>query len=559
MKKKSINQIVIYFYTAAFCILAIALSVCTVFISRQNKNEHLQQLKTYVSSAQNSLSSTINSMEYMHRLLYPHSLNMLIEYNEDDKIDMLDTLFICRDLNNEYFYSVLFYPDDSYKIVTSDINADIIEDIYRIYKHSDKNKKYTEFFYNPDKNPNMIYLYNSQPVLYNSTSDIECYTLGISVLITPINITEYSMNFNYSSLVELSLVSENGDVIPLSKRKNDLKPIGEYEYVISRTGWAVRGNTAYNSNLFEHQTLFKLFILQAFFTILSLLAIFQIIYKKYILRPINQISNFLNGYVMLNHTVEIPKQTSYEFDKIASCATHMAHKNRELMRRIFKNQQTIYEKEIENRSYQFYALKAQINPHFLYNTLDCISSLAYINDIKPVANITNILSKILRYTITDSSYTVLKNEISLMENYFEIIKIRYPGKVNYKINVDEKLLECKMLHMLLQPFVENSVKHNNLLVKKLLIYIKAYTEGNTLKFVIMDNGTGISDEQMRAFNEKLALPVSFEDSNTPKSKHIGIQNINSRIKLTYGNEYGIKIDGKKDKYIKISVTIPLEK
>lgn len=558
MKKKSINQIVIYFYTAAFAILAIVLLVFTVAISHESKNEQIRQLKTYVYSTQTSLNATVDSMDYIHKLLYPYSLRMLNEYNENDKIEMLDNLFICRDLNKKYFYSVLFYPDDTYKVITGDIDNNTLSDICRIYRHSDKSKEYTEFFYDPNKNSNIIYVYNSQPVTYSSTSEVENYTLGISVLVTQINIAEYSIGFGYDSPIELSLMSNSGDVITLLEKSVNSETIGEYKCNISRTGWTLCGNTAYTSNLFEHHTLFKLFIVQAFFIVLSLLIIFQIIYKRYILRPINEISNFLNEYVILNHTVEIPEQTCYEFNKIADYASHMASKNRELMQRIFKNQQTIYEKEIESRSYQFYALKAQINPHFLYNTLDCISSLAYINDVKPIADITNVLSKILRYTITDSLYTTVEDEISLMENYFKIIQIRYPGRVNYKINADGSISGCKMLHMLLQPLAENSIKHNNLFQKKLLIYIKAYASNNTMNFVIMDNGTGIPDEKLSSLNKLLSEPISAENHNMPTSRHIGIQNINSRIKLIYGNKYGIRIAGKKNRYIKIFVTIPIE-
>ena len=560
MKKKKINQIVFYFYAVSFCILLIVLMFFTMYFSKQDKKEQLQSLESSVHSTQGQIVSTINTMEYMHRLLYPNALRMLADKSENDKSLMLNNIFICRDLNNEHFYSMLFYPDESYKIITNDIDDFIISNICRIYKQSDKTKKYTYFFIQKEDNANTIYIYNSQPVLYSSTSDIECNTLGTSVLITKINIPEYYRYFSYPPSVGISLKSAAGsDEIAISKISSSAKIISEYDCNVDGTGWKVCGSMAYNINLFERQTLFKLFIVQTFLIILSLTLLFQIIYKKYIMKPINQISDFLSEYIILNKTVEILPQTSYEFDKIAKYISQMANKNRELIRQIFNNQQTIYEKEIESNAYKFYALKAQINPHFLYNTLDCISSTAYINDIKPLAHITNMLSKILRYTITDKTYTTVKDEVDLLNNYFGIMKIRYRDRFNYRINADENLSDCKVPHMLLQPIAENSVKHNNLAASKLIIYVKIYASDGFLNFIIMDNGIGMSAEKMNALNAALAEAVSASTHTAPKSSHIGIHNINSRIKLIYGNEYGIRLSGTENKYIKISVKIPIEK
>ena len=558
--KKKINQIVFYFYAASFCILGIALLVFTTFFSKQDKQEQTQKLKTYVSSTQTQIEATINAMEYMHKILYPNALYVLKDGSESGKAEMLNNLFMCRDLNKEFFYSILFYPDESYKIITNDIEENVIPDICKAYKNSEKSKPYTTFFYSEGKNPNIIYIYNSQPVQYSSTSNVENYTMGISVLISKINVSEYSKYFAYNPSIEILLMSD-GEEYVISKRKSERPVITEYECSIGNIAdrdWRIHGSAAYNSNLFERQGLFQLFIIQAFLIIMSLLFIFQIIYKKYIIKPINQITNFLGGYVILKHSAEIPEQSSYEFDKIAQYISNMASKNRELVKQIFNNQQTIYEKEIENKSYRFYALKAQINPHFLYNTLDCISSLAYINDVEPIADITNILSKILRYTITEKPYTTVKDEVSLLENYFGIIKIRSPGRFNYRINVDIDLLDCKMLHMLLQPLAENSVKHNSLFAKKLIIYIKVYAHDNHLNFIIMDNGVGMSDEKISLMNKALYAPITTNVHGEPSSGHIGIHNINTRIKLMYGNEYGIQLAGRKNRYIKISVKIPID-
>ena len=557
MKKKKINQIVFYFYGASFCILLVVLLAFTAFFSKQEKSEQSDRLREYVISTQGRIASTVDSMQYMQKRLYSDSVYLLKDDDSGHKSSMLDNLFIFRDINKEDVYSVLFDNSQNYKIITSDTEQNIISDILRIYRNSVKDKPYTTFFYDKEKNPKAIYIYNSQPVTYSNTKSVENYIIGISVLVSKINIPEYARYFAYGPSVEIALKSQ-GKPIYIKQQKNPASVISTYSCDIGGTEWKICGKVFSGNNLFERQSLFKLFIVQAFFIILSLLILFQIIYKKYIMKPINQISDFLSEYIILNKTVEIPQQTSYEFDKIAKYISRMVSKNRELIRQIFKNQQTIYEKEIESKAYKFYALKAQINPHFLYNTLDCISSLAYLNDVEPIADITNVLSKILRYTITEQPYTTVKDEVELLENYFSIIKIRYPGRFNYHINADEKLADCKILHMLLQPIAENSVKHNNLFARKLIIYVKIYASDDHINCIIMDNGIGMPSEKQNRLNKSLAEPISADTYTTPTSSHIGIHNINSRIKLMYGNEYGIQLSGAENKYIKISVKIPIE-
>lgn len=557
IKKKKINQIVLYFYTVSFLILLVALVFLAAFFSNRERVDREERLRAYVSSTQNRINSAVSSLQYMQKLVYSDAVYTLKNNDKNHAASILNTLSISRNLNTESVYGVLFDGTQNQQIITNDIESFTLPQIANIYNTSLKSKPYLTFFHDGENNPNAIYIYSSNPIIYYDTISVRNYIIGTSVLIAKISIPEYSRYFAYDSSVEISICS-NGQTFYISKSNTSSSSSSEYSCDISGTDWKIYGHAFSGKNLFESQSLFKLFAAQAFLIIVCLLILFQIIYRSYIMKPINLISTFLGEYVILNRTPEIPQQNSYEFDKIAKYIVRMANKNRALVHQIFKNQQTIYEKEIENKSYRFYALKAQINPHFLYNTLDCISSLAYYNDVEPIADITNVLSKILRYTITEKPYTTVNDEVTLLENYFSIIKIRYPDRFNYRINMDKSLSNCKMLHMLLQPLTENSIKHNNLFARKLIVYIKIYASENHLNCIIMDNGVGMSAEKTALLNESLSKPVSSDTPYSPDSGHIGIHNINSRIKLMCGNEYGIHISGVENKYIKISVKIPIE-
>lgn len=212
------------------------------------------------------------------------------------------------------------------------------------------------------------------------------------------------------------------------------------------------------------------------------------------------------------------------------------------------------ELEKEYKSCQLKALQAQINPHFLFNVLNSISSLAIVEDAPKTHEVIYNLSKMLRYTLKKANKIVtLEEEINYIASYLKLQKIRFLDRLDYKIDITEELKHIKIPFMALQAFVENSVVHG-LERKEEGGYVDIYSKhkDNLVTIYIKDNGTGISKDKLSEMNEYLKARY---DNDIDK---IGINNVNKRMAYYYGDDYSIDIKSAKRKGTVIKITIPKE-
>jgi len=189
--------------------------------------------------------------------------------------------------------------------------------------------------------------------------------------------------------------------------------------------------------------------------------------------------------------------------------------------------------EEQKRISELQALQAQIRPHFLYNTLESIIWMSEIGENEKVIEMTSALSKLFRATTSNANELVtLKTEIDYVTNYMKIQKMRYRDKLNYRLDVDESVLEAKVIKLIIQPMVENAIYHG---IKQLkgqgLIIVSAHAEEQKLFITISDNGVGF---------DKGTLDGTLDFASKDESG-IGINNVKDRIKLFFGSEYGINI------------------
>ncbi|MDU5106930.1 histidine kinase [Clostridium sp.] len=211
---------------------------------------------------------------------------------------------------------------------------------------------------------------------------------------------------------------------------------------------------------------------------------------------------------------------------------------------------------LRNKDAELYALQNQINPHFLYNTLDSIRMKALINKDVEVSEMVNTLSKLFRMTIKKRDSIVLfKDEINHVEEYLKIHKYRMGDKIQWKFKFDNELLLQKVPKFILQPIVENSIRHGiNNVNENGFIEIAGSILNRKLIIEINDNGIGIDEDKLVEINNKIN---SYEDSFLQEEKSIGLANINKRIKLLYGNEFGIKIYSKLAVGTTVKIILPI--
>lgn len=230
-----------------------------------------------------------------------------------------------------------------------------------------------------------------------------------------------------------------------------------------------------------------------------------------------------------------------------------------------------YLQETVNREYRTQVLKkqaelnelqSQINPHFLYNTLESIRGEALGEGLEEIADMTEALGYFFRYSISRKKNLVtLQEELKNIQNYYLIQKFRFGSRIDMKIEIEEedKIIGFMMPKLLIQPIVENAIFHG--LEKKMgkgTISISIACTDQRLVLVISDDGMGMTEESLEKLNKKLEKGVDFTDSQDDyKNAGIALDNVNQRIKLSFGSEYGLHVYSTQNIGTDVVITLPV--
>ncbi|MBN2657640.1 MAG: histidine kinase [Spirochaetales bacterium] len=219
--------------------------------------------------------------------------------------------------------------------------------------------------------------------------------------------------------------------------------------------------------------------------------------------------------------------------------------------------ETVVAKENESAEAKFHALQAQINPHFLYNTLDVIRGLALSEGNEDISGMTLALSRLFRYNVGNlSENTDLGSEIEYLHNYLQIQKFRFGDRIAVEIDIPEEYQKVRITRFILQPVIENAFKYGlELRGKGGFLKINARKESDSLLIAILDNGPGIDGGTLVEMNERFAVDPRL---SSIKQAH-GLDNVNLRLKLLYGNSYGLTAESEKNLWTKFTIKIPFSR
>lgn len=214
--------------------------------------------------------------------------------------------------------------------------------------------------------------------------------------------------------------------------------------------------------------------------------------------------------------------------------------------------------KLRQKQAEYLALQNQINPHFLYNALEAIRADALLADCGEIAETTEALASFFRYTISNvQEYVTFSDELDNAENYFTIQRCRFGDKISMELELEsEKLLEARMPKLILQPLVENAVAHG--LECKLgpgTVRIVMESSAQTLFLRVRDDGIGIPDERVEELNEQFA--GNAKAAAGQQKGGIALRNVNSRIQLMFGENYGLRIFSVPGIGTECCVTLPL--
>ncbi len=208
------------------------------------------------------------------------------------------------------------------------------------------------------------------------------------------------------------------------------------------------------------------------------------------------------------------------------------------------------------RKTQMVALQSQINPHFLHNTLETIKwkAIGLTKSDNEVSMMITYLSRLMRITIeTNDIVTSIEEEIEHARMYLEIQQIRYEDKLEIHWDIDPEIMQYKMVKITLQPLIENAIYHG-IKPKEGIgrIDIKAYKDQDGIVFELLDNGIGMNDRLQQRINQYTPIDDVIEDT------HIGLTNVNRRIKLIFGDEYGITVKSNRNIGTLLLIKIPAQ-
>lgn len=195
-------------------------------------------------------------------------------------------------------------------------------------------------------------------------------------------------------------------------------------------------------------------------------------------------------------------------------------------------------------------MQAQLNPHFLYNTLDTMKWLAKVNHVPEIATLSAGLARILRKSISAEKFITLSEEIRIVTYYAEIQQLRFNHSFSFDVEMPMELEDCIVPKLILQPIVENAILHGLRDKEEGEILCNIYEKQGALYIEVIDDGCGISEEMLELINKK--------DREALKG-HIGFYNVNTILNLYYGEAYGVFVQAEREKGTKVTLTIPVNK
>jgi len=457
-----------------------------------------------------------------------------------------------------------FYADDnsrSSSIRTILPYADILE---KARQHEGKATWYTD---SEDGSVNYIYLVRT---IYNQDDFSE---IGLQVILVKKEFLETIYKGLTKSMQNIVIVSDRNELISSrnsedwfiksdlirnlqnerdSRIDSDLKAMVSHT-TISDTGWKVITYIPLIELFRDANALGRNIIVFSVITVL-ILSMFNLAIAMGFINPINRLVKGMKMVQKDNRIVYIDDERNDEIGFLNQTFNEMSREINHLVTWVYREQITRKEAELK-------ALQSQINPHFLFNTLESINWMAQLNNVPEISKTVTDLSDLMEASIgRDDRLITVEEEFRYSDKYISLLKSRFEDKIQFEKEILDGAGEVKIPRLLIQPLVENAVYHGiERLRGKGTISLKAFIEGDMLVIIVMDSGPGIDAAELSALNRMLSMDNDsyFKTLGSKHRKSIGIENVNRRIKLFYGDKYGLKIESEQGKFTRVIVNIPL--
>lgn len=292
-----------------------------------------------------------------------------------------------------------------------------------------------------------------------------------------------------------------------------------------------------------------LFALVVFLILFIVLAYFL---ARYLTEPITVLSHIMAHPREKNRAVESPYMNrTDEIGTLYNQYQTMLEENNHYIKSEYENKMILMDTQMK-------ALESQINAHFLYNTLEAINSLAEIEGAEDISVMALALGDMFRYSIkTKGALVTLEKELAHVKNFVAIQQIRFDNGFRFEMDVPEELYSCRILKLILQPLVENALYHGLLHCNAgSSIYLSARKENKIIYFTVKDDGVGMASETLEQLQKLLEEKPKFGELSQHANESIGLKNINARIRLYYGEDYGLSVKSEQGCGTTVQIKIP---
>ncbi|WP_170311591.1 sensor histidine kinase [Vallitalea okinawensis] len=538
----------------------IPITVLGIYSYKEAKDSLINQSNEVLQNAINKVADNIShDQDFYNNIINSIAFNIRIQQIfSNNYTDMLLLVTDLRDFLNPFFNNIMDIHEEI-KQITVYTKSDVPE--YGQYIQSyDKldgmdwadeimKSKITRWFYQDGK------LFSARK-MNDTISDLE---LGIVFMeldydrilnsSARINVYEYGlviMDKENNIILSENTLSDNSLEIP----DYDLKEISEGTIRYNKNEYIVASSSTSNeewriicyvpTHLMTGGTI-KILSTTMIIVGICLVVVMVIIwlFSHTMVKRIDKLNDKMGLVEQGNLGIEVKSQSVDEIGELTN-------KFGRMVKRINSLIEEVYQKELTQKAAELKALQAQINPHFLYNTLSVMKWKAMDVDADELSNMITLLSKFYRTSLnTGKIITSVKNEVDNTKSYVEIQQIVHENSFDVTYKIDDIIYNYDTLNLILQPLVENALEHGIFKKKKGFrrLTIKGGLRGQYLEFVVEDSGVGIKEEVLNTILEK-------------ESNGYGVKNVNERIKLFFGDNYGLSIQSEDDKGTAVYVYLP---
>ena len=478
-----------------------------------NKEQNYHITELYMSRFLHQTINTNSAILGCDILLNDHEILKTSQFHQKDIDELIENF-----KNDETYEAFKWYGPKELQLTNSvDKNVLIIEK--KIISLSTSESLGTMYMYVDEGYLSEIF----ENPIYNET---EFFILSDDNTILSSSAEDTTICSEYISDSDLVFINENNDFITRNYFQNE-----------SFSVLTITPMTALTKSL---ETIYKSVVIFCIISIIISLVIARVI-ASYISTPVKKLANTMDQIILGNREIRASDTKSSEINMLIKSFNELMDTNEDLINEVYQKQTSI-------RSYEFSLLQEQIKPHFLYNTLSTISSLVKLDmkdeAIKTISN----LAKFFRLSLSNGNEIItIKDELQMIGKYIDIQNCRYQNLITLKIDINAQLLPNKIPKLTLQPLVENAIYHgikpSN---KNTLIYISIKEKNEDIVISVKDYGIGINPEKLLEINKNI---------NIRNQNHFGLTCVNQRIKLLYGDKYGLTLSSDGESYTEARILL----